>query len=224
VTTGQYVLDFTGARHRDLAHSLPRHAGGVELIKQCCHVGRVVQPLLANAASTPPCTSSDLHCHSSTRLVRWVCERLRCIGCAVRVGDRADGTSSIIPLLLLVMFAAVEQSSCTRRRRLARDERNVVVHTEMTGAVVVRQECTLLGKRLPKVTVLVQPGKSRVIGLIFLDDEPDVLDPPTGVPVEEMTHSALELPSVGTSSLLPVGQLLGCRVREPIDALDTAMP
>jgi hypothetical protein len=46
--------------------------------------------------------------------------------------------------------------------------------------------------------------------------------PPTGVPVELMTHSAVALPWVGTSRVLPVGQLLGLG-GSPVEALDTDM-
>ena len=62
------------------------------------------------------------------------------------------------------------------RRGLAGHQRDVVVHAEVAGAVVVGEERSLLGQRLPQVAVLVEPGEGLVVGLVLQDDQPHVLD------------------------------------------------
>ena len=82
----------------------------------------------------------------------------------------------MIPLLLLVMLAVVDSRPGRRTTGPVRNQRYVVVHAEVAGAVVVGEQGALLGERLPQVAVLIEAGESLVVGLVLQDDQPDVLD------------------------------------------------
>ena len=65
-------------------------------------------------------------------------------------------------------------------RRLPGDQRDVVVHARVPGAVVVLEQDALGGEGLPQIGVVVEAGKGLVVGLVLQDDEPYVLYGPSG--------------------------------------------
>ncbi len=142
---------------------LPADAGGVELVEQGRHAGRV-------DAAGPTVRAFGRAAGDRVGVGGAGLGELATISCRAVLRGRAGDYRA----LLVAVHRAVVLVG--RRRTLPADHRRVVVQREVTGAVVVLQERALRRQRLPQVAVLVQPGERRVVGLVLEDDQPHVLD------------------------------------------------
>ena len=140
-----------------LGVSLPGHAGGVELVEEggsLSGVGAAVLAVRGVGAGQR---------HDLTVVVvgaegfALVLGDDRLVGAQIGVGDVAVGLQ-------------------VEGRGLAGDQGGVVVLGVVAGAVVVGEQGTLGGQRLPQVRVLVESGEGGVVGLVLQDDQPHVLD------------------------------------------------
>ena len=140
-----------------LGVSLPGHAGGVELVEEggsLSGVGAAVLAVRGVGAGQR---------HDLTVIVvgaeglALVLGDDRLVGAQIGVGDVTVGLQ-------------------VEGRGLAGDQGGVVVLGVVAGAVVVGEQGTLGGQRLPQVGVLVESGEGGVVGLVLQDDQPHVLD------------------------------------------------
>ena len=140
-----------------LGVSLPGHASGVELVEEGGSLSGVGAAVLAVRG-----VGSGQR-HDLTVVVvgaeglALVLGDDRLVGAQIGVGDVAVGLQ-------------------IEGRGLAGDQGGVVVLGVVAGAVVVGEQGTLGGQRLPQVGVLVESGEGGVVGLVLQDDQPHVLD------------------------------------------------
>ena len=140
-----------------LGVSLPGHAGGVELVEEGGSLSGVGAAVLAvrgvGAGQRHDLTVVVVGAEG----LALVLGDDRLVGAQIGVGDVAVGLQ-------------------IEGRGLAGDQGGVVVLGVVAGAVVVGEQGTLGGQRLPQVGVLVESGEGGVVGLVLQDDQPHVLD------------------------------------------------
>ena len=140
-----------------LGVSLPRDAGGIELVEEGGDVLGVGATVLAVGCVRTGQRENLTVVVVAPELLAGVTVDDRRVRAETGVGDVAVG--------LEVHLGG-----------LSGDHRGVVVLRVVAGAEVVGEQSALLRQLLPQVGVLVEPGEGGVVGLVLQDDEPDVLD------------------------------------------------